>query len=281
MALLCRRVVVDCNRAFIDSLVGAARVVVGVNIAELIAEDYLPQFARIAQRGMECDKMVLKFNGDAKRSVLAQFWPLNSDYGLFSFTHDYKTDRIADWDALTQIPNRRHANVLLGAAQATDGDGFCLALGDIDFCKTINDTRGHSGGDAALRYVAGIISSELRRGDWVARWGGDEFLICIKNDDLAMALQPLERIRAQLNRGDFSAARADDAAAAALTGMTVTMSFGVVSSSSMAAVGLSTERLINRADRLLYDAKSGGRNRIASAPSSPSSPSSPLSAHLI
>lgn len=93
-------------------------------------------------------------------------------------------------DALTGLYNRRAAMTRLeGAlANARRGEGnFTLAMCDLDNFKRINDRYGHAVGDLVLQSVAGKLRQGLRSGDWVARWGGEEFLLFIHKENLADA----------------------------------------------------------------------------------------------
>ncbi|MDQ3316042.1 MAG: GGDEF domain-containing protein [Actinomycetota bacterium] len=85
-------------------------------------------------------------------------------------------------DPLTGLPNRRAGEERLAAdfGRARRGGGMLtLALADVNGFKTINDTHGHQAGDACIRHVADVIKRNVREGDWLARWGGDEFVLAL------------------------------------------------------------------------------------------------------
>ena len=91
-----------------------------------------------------------------------------------------RLERVSSSDALTGIYNRRAGEKRLAeeAARADrDREAFHIAFLDINRFKAINDTHGHSAGDACLEHVAQLLEATTRRGDWVARWGGDEFVV--------------------------------------------------------------------------------------------------------
>ena len=161
-------------------------------------------------------------------------------------------------DPLTQLLTRRFMpSVLMREIQLQKmsvAAGFCVLLLDIDHFKRINDTHGHKIGDQALRAVAAAITETVRQTDFVFRYGGEEMLIVLVECDEAMGLQVAEKIRAEIAR--LSLPLADGGRLA------VTASIGV------AAFGgeLDYERILARADKAVYEAKEGGRNRITLAP---------------
>ncbi len=128
---------------------------------------------------------------------------------------------------------------------------FCIAMMDIDHFKNINDTYGHEAGDHVLAAVADHITRSLRPFDDAYRLGGEEFLLCLKESDLAVGLTILERLRSGLEK--LSITLADG------TPIKVTSSFGLTSSAHDIAI----EEMLQRADQALYRAKNEGRNKIA------------------
>jgi diguanylate cyclase (GGDEF)-like protein len=161
---------------------------------------------------------------------------------------------LATVDELTTLANRRHMNELLAQEErrrdACSGP-TCLALMDIDFFKRINDRFGHAAGDDVLRAFAQATRAELREGDVLARWGGEEFLLMLPNTTADNAHKVLERMRARV------------AALEPCGGMEHRVSF---------SAGLSVWRTdepiigtVNRADQALYAAKAAGRNRVVEA----------------
>jgi diguanylate cyclase (GGDEF)-like protein len=130
---------------------------------------------------------------------------------------------------------------------------FCVAVMDIDHFKKINDTHGHDAGDRVLAAVADHVSRSVRPFDDAYRMGGEEFLLCLKESDLAIGLAVLERLRAGLEKTPVTLANG--------TRVPVTASFGVSVSGRDAAV----DDMIRKADSALYRAKNTGRNRIIAA----------------
>src|SRR5215218_5769642 len=85
-------------------------------------------------------------------------------------------------DHLTGLPNRREGEERLAAdlARAKRGGTFLtVAVVDVNGFKAINDTHGHPAGDVCIRHVAWVIQRNIREGDWLARWGGDEFVLAL------------------------------------------------------------------------------------------------------
>jgi diguanylate cyclase (GGDEF)-like protein len=159
-------------------------------------------------------------------------------------------------DPLTKTGNR---NALFGSMQREwelsnrHGQPLSIIMLDIDHFKTVNDTYGHSTGDAVLREVAHCIGETVRTSDIVFRYGGEEFLILLANTSLSGAMQLAERIRVSMEHrmhlpGDGVTLK-------------VTASFGVASLEP----NESKEHLLTRADKALYQAKGTGRNKVCSA----------------
>jgi diguanylate cyclase (GGDEF)-like protein len=159
----------------------------------------------------------------------------------------------ATHDPLTGLSNRRHGSAELeqsirDARETATPLAVCLC--DIDRFKQINDTHGHSAGDGVLQAVAQCLAAGIRRGDLAIRWGGDEFCLLFPGASAANAAVSVERIRQSLESLTFSASDGSEYG--------VTGTFGVAGLVS----GMSSEALLEAADRALYCAKQQGRNRI-------------------
>lgn len=155
-----------------------------------------------------------------------------------------------DHDPLTQLLNRRafgeHAAELLRQA---DRHSLALVVCDIDHFKQINDTLGHATGDEALKAVAKVLAHNVRQGDLVARFGGEEFVLMMRCAGMDEANAVANRIREQLVGSSFPNMN-----------RTLTASFGVVALDS----GIDLPAAFKMADSFLYHAKSTGRNKVIS-----------------
>jgi diguanylate cyclase (GGDEF)-like protein len=160
-------------------------------------------------------------------------------------------ERQAREDALTGVQNRRSLDERLAQSFeiATRMQHLSFALLDIDHFKRINDEYSHAAGDEALREVARVLSSVLEDDAMLARWGGEEFAVLFPLATLEQA-----RVRCEAARAAIEHMNCD----AFAPGWRMTVSGGVCE-----RTGLSHhEKLVSRADQLLYEAKRAGRNRI-------------------
>ncbi|WP_172620844.1 GGDEF domain-containing protein [Rubrobacter xylanophilus] len=106
-------------------------------------------------------------------------------------------EQLSRRDHLTGLHNRRSGEMLLEESvwrARRDRSPFSLALLDLKDFKKTNDAYGHATGDEALVHLADVISRNLRRGDWVARWGGDEFLVGLPGTAVEEAAQIVDRL---------------------------------------------------------------------------------------
>ena len=161
---------------------------------------------------------------------------------------------IARTDPLTGIPNRlRMEEDALGALSRARryGHPYSLSICDIDHFKGYNDSFGHPAGDEALRQVARVVRDHLRQSDGLYRYGGEEFLVLLPEQQIDDGRHAMERVRAGVEKelGLIQPTRG------------VTISAGVASVLKEDTLG----SWIERADRALYRAKHAGRNRVESA----------------
>lgn len=166
---------------------------------------------------------------------------------------EQKISRMAMEDHLTGLANRRAAEDLLdmewNRARRNRGS-FGIAIVDIDRFKLVNDQYGHHVGDEVLRHVADVMAGTLRGGDWVARWGGEEFIVCFHDMDCRGAMTAAERLRKQIKNKAVTLAQGP---------LPVTVSMGV------ALYGREhpgIDAMLAQADALLYEAKASGRDRV-------------------
>lgn len=164
-------------------------------------------------------------------------------------------ERLLRTDPLTQLASRRHFDELLAAQINTTSryeEPLSVLLIDLDAFKVLNDTYGHLMGDEVLRRTGAALQATRRAADVVARWGGEEFIVLAPRTDSEGAVVLAERLREVI---------------ATMEGpeepVSVTASIGV----AQWRPGESANDLVGRADRALYQAKDGGRNRVVVADS--------------
>lgn len=163
-----------------------------------------------------------------------------------------KLIEMASLDALTQLPNRRSMNEHL-ELQVYDNDRigkpFCVAIGDVDFFKKINDNYGHDTGDYILTILSELFRNIVKGRGMVARWGGEEFLFCFEGMNVQQAYATLEVLRLQIEKYNF---RYKDQT------LKITMTFGLEEYSQIIGI----ESTISKADQKLYEGKNNGRNKV-------------------
>jgi diguanylate cyclase (GGDEF)-like protein len=160
----------------------------------------------------------------------------------------------ASTDPLTGLPNRRYFDEYVGllARRRRAGDAVGVLMVDIDRFKVLNDTFGHATGDEVLREVAGAIVGAVREDDVPARFGGEEFVVLLRNPGADVALDVGERVR--------TAVRALDLRRHGVPGVSVSVGVAVADGPDDGIA-----ELIASADRALYRAKRAGRDRVIAA----------------
>jgi diguanylate cyclase (GGDEF)-like protein len=162
-------------------------------------------------------------------------------------------------DPLTGLPNRRAIEAWAAhelPAAVRHGFSFWVVLIDLDHFKRVNDLYGHEAGDIVLKAFGEILKSSTRSSDISGRTGGEEFVHVITHADQSHLPMIVERTRAKLKAQTFSFAGAE---------VKVTASFGVAGIQG-GGRGVSFNELLKRADRALYRAKQGGRDRAEFEP---------------
>ena len=169
---------------------------------------------------------------------------------------EQETARLAMEDHLTGLPNRRAAETRLQVEFSRvrrEGSAFAVALIDVDRFKLVNDQYGHRIGDVALTHLAKLLARNMRGGDWIARWGGEEFLACLHALDARGALIAAERARKLVRGQPVKLAQGD---------LSLTISTGVALCGPDCA---SLDAVLANADALLYQAKQSGRDKVLCA----------------
>ncbi|MBC7414902.1 MAG: diguanylate cyclase [Herminiimonas sp.] len=223
--------------------------------------------------GVELDSAFEAWRGRAWRTGMTNAIALTLTYAVFYWGYllfvreialrlaNDELDRISHIDALTSIPNRRAFDHALANAWTKfehGGRPLTLMMIDVDWFKVFNDRYGHPAGDACLKKIAAaLMQAPLRPVDIVARYGGEEFAVLVQADaEGARAIA--ERMRTAVQSESIEQAGAGSASC-----RVVTVSIGMAQA-SLRTMASSTE-LIEAADKALYDAKAGGRNRVVEA----------------
>ena len=163
----------------------------------------------------------------------------------------------ATHDALTGVLNRGAILEWLAAQwaqSARSGQSASVILIDIDHFKRVNDNHGHQAGDAVLCEITRRLAAQVRQGDNLGRYGGEEFLVVLYPCSAPEALGAAERFRQAIADTGFASPVAG--------GPSLSMTISLGMASTIAMPGLSVEGLLRQADDALYRAKKGGRNRV-------------------
>jgi len=159
----------------------------------------------------------------------------------------------ANHDRLTRLPNRHSFWCALKRVHAQaqrSGRVYCIAMMDLDLFKAVNDRYGHLAGDQVLQGCAAILRESVREADWVARWGGEEFIVLMPETTLAQARQSMERLRGLVAASVLPAGEQP---------IKITLSIGIAEQGTS---DILPDTVISRADDGLYQAKRLGRNRV-------------------
>jgi len=210
------------------------QVLAGSLLSLLILASVALRFAHLAQR--------LRHEIDLRRQVENELLRSNQQLEV-----------MANTDPLTgQLTRRKFEEVVDKEIKRAERYGFPLSLVfmDIDYFKRVNDEHGHEIGDRVLSAVASRVKNHLRESDSLCRWGGEEFIVLMPHIDLDQVCTLAEKLRAIL------------AATPVIEGIHVTASFGV----AQWQPGQDLGTLLQHADKMLYQAKQLGRNRVECYP---------------
>lgn len=162
----------------------------------------------------------------------------------------HEKESLAATDPLTGISNRlRFAQVLAEEAQRKlrNKTAMALIVLDIDHFKKVNDTYGHNVGDEVLKHLVRLVTAEIRATDFFGRWGGEEFILLLRDDDCNAARATADKLRRLIAEEKFPVVGS------------ITCSFGVTGWEESDTVA----SLVSRADRALYASKNDGRNKVS------------------
>lgn len=158
--------------------------------------------------------------------------------------------RLSQLDPLTNVFNRRSINSALHSLDSSEDNHYAIVLIDLDHFKQINDHFGHHKGDETLIKVGEILKQHLRDTDIVGRFGGEEFILILKNSSFTQSQMIAERCRKAITELHILS---DDGKT-----LPISASFGI----ALSHTDLTPQQLLTHADRALYQAKALGRNRV-------------------
>lgn len=162
--------------------------------------------------------------------------------------------RLMRFDGLTGINNKSHFEETLNNAvwrSRLNPGAISLIEFDLDHFKQVNDTHGHTAGDAVLRQVAAVVARQVSAGQLLARVGGEEFAVLCNGSPLSTALETAERIRAAVEASTFT-----------FEDLTIPVTVSLGCAERAQGSDEPAQRLYERADEQLYAAKSAGRNCV-------------------
>ena len=224
---------------------------------------YLDHFEK--QLPFEMDYRLKRYDGQY-RWINDRGVPFYEDNGTFygfigscmdvtEYIEGQRMKEMAQNDALCHTYNRQYAhqlmNEMFNTAKETHQPMSVLMM-DIDGFKNVNDTYGHIAGDIVLARAAELIGLQLRDGDVMGRYGGDEFFVCIQNADASASSVIAKRILGSVSSTAISIGENKS--------IKVTLSIGIKQLENESTL----DELINKADKMLYDAKHQGKNRVVS-----------------
>jgi diguanylate cyclase (GGDEF)-like protein/PAS domain S-box-containing protein len=197
------------------------------------------------------DITIAKIHVDDKLELTAVVRDLSEKLSLIS-----ELQKAASHDELTGIFNRRQLVIELEREferYHRFGNGFSIALLDLDHFKSINDKLGHIAGDKVLQHFSENVKKELRSVDIFGRWGGEEFLLVLPEADMDKSQRILQRIKQRLQKEPFDSQ--DES-------IVIKFSAGLTTINTDTST---LESLIKKVDKALYQAKDEGRDRIVVA----------------
>lgn len=173
------------------------------------------------------------------------------DVGRYLIEMQKSLQKLVEQDILTELYNRRSGEKLLRQSlehYRQDGTPFCVAIGDVDHFKNVNDTYGHECGDVALAEISARIKKHMKGRGFVARWGGEEMLLVYDGAHLDTAVTYMQELQEAIRNepvvyGDVK--------------LGITMTFGLTEGN-----GDKIEHIVRNADAKMYQGKTSGRNRV-------------------
>lgn len=226
-----------------------------LNIRQQYSKNELSILALSGDTGEETSALFLKHgaNDYIKKPFSKEEFSCRINNAIEALENIQMITHYANRDYLTGLYNRRYfyENIkdYIEEIKQT-GERFAIAMLDIDHFKQVNDTYGHNVGDKVIIQIADVLKTNTKAGDIVARFGGEEFCVVLKDISKEGASEVLERIRVEIENFSCKTSTAKN--------LTFTVSIGA----TMFQEEESLEENINRADMMLYNAKNGGRNQL-------------------
>ena len=175
-----------------------------------------------------------------------------SEMGKHAVKMQKSLRELVEQDILTKLYNRRSGEKMARQIQdeyRRSGIPFCVALGDVDYFKKVNDTYGHECGDIVLVHLADQLKEHMRRRGFAARWGGEEFLLVFQNSNLEDTVKSVEELMENIRSSAIGYQNEKE--------IHITMTFGVVEGSED-----KIDHIIRESDTKLYLGKKQGRDQI-------------------
>ena len=252
--------IVSISKAYLDFLQLEERDIIGKNHNIFKHPDTPKSFYTKLWQTLNENK---RFEGNLKNKRDGEdYWiklmiePLLDDKGVkvgyCSYREDITDKKVLEYlsshDSLTQLSNRteftKRVNEKIKSAQRYS-KGFAFAICDIDYFKRVNDTYGHKIGDDVLSTLSKCLSDNVRDDDFLARWGGEEFVIITDHTDIEDFILLIKKLQKEISKVLFTPVEK------------ITLSFGL----TLYREEDTKESLLKRADKALYMAKANGRNR--------------------
>ncbi len=259
-------IVVDYNRAMSELMRGVQTELIGRPLVDILQNR--EDLRILVEAGEDCDYIYLY--EDVRYCYRIRFSPVMGknkvQVGRIIHVSDIteqaelqdQLQYLADTDGLTRLFNKTalmyRAEQELERLARRSGGHFSVIMFDIDEFKRVNDTFGHEAGDAALLYLSEAVREFIDQRMLAGRYGGDEFILCLPENDLDAACDLAEKLRRHIESGEISVDRER---------LCITSSFGV--SSVYVPPGqreIAIPQLVRQADQALYASKRSGRNRV-------------------
>jgi diguanylate cyclase (GGDEF)-like protein len=217
-------------------------------------KDELPIFGLIDDELTSSIFLKYGINDFIKKPIIKDELIIRVNNILNSHENIKRLKKFANTDYMTQVANRKYFYQVIGKyykRAKRENIPFAIAMIDIDYFKHINDTYGHNVGDMVIKSVASLIKDNIKGQDMVARFGGEEFCVALKDIDKNFAYSFLDSIREKISSMKFDVGEG--------VSISFTVSIGVCSEYKN-----SLEEMVKESDRYLYLAKSRGRNKVCS-----------------